>query len=368
MDNHANDPRGPGDLEIQARINEAVNSANQPLQEAMAMLIGELRTLREETATTQTPQSSAAEPTPAPAAPPAAPRTRMLPNPPAFNGNSGEYSAWSQQMRDKINLDYHLLGSDHAAFYLIYSCLGPQPQQTVSIYYEAGGQGGLRNPYDFMSHLDRTYLDPNLQARALSALTSLRQPENQPFTTHLPRFERLLTKAGRGTWSDDVKIIFLKGTLNSLLSAALVPQTSLPTDYHEWVRAFSTVAFNAETHDRAQKARGKKGTPHRDFIGKYGGAPSKDHEGDTRMAGVNQVRRDGKPGRDRREKPQRGRSEGKRTCWTCDSPDHLRRDCPREQSARAKVAATSLRKDDEGWVTPDEHLGDDAEESGNEQL
>lgn len=93
-----------------------------------------------------------------------------MPNPPKFDGNRRTYTAWVQQMKNKIEIDGRFYDSNKELWYLNNSCLGETPRLVVATYYAAGGPGGLYDPAEFLRYLDRTYLDSDFQAAAAATL------------------------------------------------------------------------------------------------------------------------------------------------------------------------------------------------------
>lgn len=81
-----------------------------------------------------------------------------------------------------------------AVWYLINACVDTTPRPVVATLYAAGGPGGSPDPEVFMSYLDRTYKDHNLEAKAIAQLRTLYQPEGHAFAAFLPKFERVLSE------------------------------------------------------------------------------------------------------------------------------------------------------------------------------
>ncbi|KAK2728507.1 pol-like protein [Colletotrichum kahawae] len=92
----------------------------------------------------------------------------------------------------------------------------------MATFYAAGGPGGLYNPQEFLSYLDRTYKDSNVYDQAASTLRTLRQREDQALASFLPRFERILAEAGGADWPSRAKITLLEGALSVKLRKALI--------------------------------------------------------------------------------------------------------------------------------------------------
>ncbi|KAK2753023.1 pol-like protein [Colletotrichum kahawae] len=152
--------------EINRRINEAVNVSVRPLQDQITQLLTALNELISPDRATPTPLASSV-PTPSTADTTiqatsddrrmvAEGRRKPLPDPPKFTGKRKEYA-----------------GYDEDIWYYINSCLNRRPQQVVATFYAAGGPGGLYNPQEFLSYLDRTYKDLYTYDQAALTLRTL---------------------------------------------------------------------------------------------------------------------------------------------------------------------------------------------------
>ncbi|XP_044717381.1 transposon Tf2-3 polyprotein [Hirsutella rhossiliensis] len=186
---------------IDQRIQEAVNATLSPLQDQLSSLVEQLGR--------------------------AQPQSADLQSPPVARG-------LGEQMRDKLDLDAHYYSGNRELWYLINSCLDERPQQVVATFYAAGGPGGSYDPQEFMRYLDRTYQDSNIQSRAAATLRTMRQREDQPLASFLPRFEQALAEAGGADWPDSAKIVFLENAINARLQESLVTAV-LPDDYQGWL-------------------------------------------------------------------------------------------------------------------------------------
>ncbi len=244
---------------------------------------------------------------------------------------------------NKLQIDRDLFTSKQEMWYTIYICLGNAAQQTVSTFYAAGATMEY-DPDQFLDYLERNYGNQNLSREAANALRNLRQTDTQKFAAFLPKFERLIADAQGSTWADNAKIAFLKGALNTRLSNNLV-LVSLPQDYTSWVTRVGEVASRLE-----RVASTTRATP--SAAPRYTAARppqlSRDTEGDTPMGGVNKVKSTAQ---------QRG-NKVNRTCFVCDSKEHIKKDCPH----RASVKVTRLQVEEESFALS----GENTTESENE--
>ncbi|KAK2729823.1 pol-like protein [Colletotrichum kahawae] len=144
----------------------------------------------------------------------------------AAEGRRKDYAAWSQQMRDKIELDARYIGSNADIWYFINSCLDSGPQQVVATFYAAGAE------------------------------------------------------AGGADWADKAKIAFLEGALSTRLKRGLIYVELPKDDYHGWLLKAQDFAIKLESLPQ----QAYKGTP--SYL-KALQAGQRDAEGDMMMSGIN---------------------------------------------------------------------------------
>lgn len=173
-------------------------------------------------------------------------RKKTLPDPPKFSGARSTYRSWAIEMRNKLAVDGHILGSAQNQFAYIYSRLDQKPQDMTVAFMEKGGPDGLHNPQKFLDYLANCYGDPNAQKRALMKLRSLKQGDNESFATFLPKFEKELADSGGGGWTDEVRINHLQGAINDTLQNHLISLKDEPTEYPEYVALLSTIGSRIE--------------------------------------------------------------------------------------------------------------------------
>ncbi|KAJ6436266.1 ectomycorrhiza-upregulated zf-MYND domain-containing protein [Purpureocillium lavendulum] len=254
-----------------------------------------------------------------------------LQDPPRYEGARAKFRAWLSEMRNKLRVDGTVIGSKADQFAYVYSRLGGAPQQMTIAFVEAGGKGGAYDPDDYLRYLEECYADPNLQARAIERLRSLRQRESESFAALLPRFEKELADSGGASWPDEVKISYLEGATNQQLRLAAVYQAPARTSYTAWAQALQTLASGLDGLSRREQGRdgrdprgpsGKAATPEpRRF--------TLDADGDTKMAGVNRAGQPSGVHPDTEHDRKNPRDE--RRCYRCNQKGHLIANC------RAKV-------------------------------
>jgi hypothetical protein len=132
-----------------------------------------------------------------------------------FSGERYEYKVWSLEARQKLQIDGEVIGPDQYQFAYLFARMEKKAQNLVAGYFQDGGEGGRRNPLEFLTYLDSVFLDPNAASRALTKLRTFRQGVNESFSTFFPRFERTLHEAELGHAEDRVRITYLEGALNN---------------------------------------------------------------------------------------------------------------------------------------------------------
>lgn len=190
----------------------------------------------------------------------------ILPDPPRFDGNRKKFRNWKLEMVGKLRTDGHLMGGPADHFTYIFSRLGDHPQSLAAAFYERG-HGRHADPVAaFFQHLTGVYGNPNQAKDACGKLEKLKQG-NTPFAAYLPKFEKELADAGGDAWPHDVRIDYLKRTLNDEMTTQLRSQRKMPTKYHKYVVALQELAGNLEDTYLRKKAPSNSG------LAKSGGKP-----------------------------------------------------------------------------------------------
>ncbi|KAM4061816.1 pol-like protein [Hirsutella rhossiliensis] len=335
---------------IDQRIQEAVNATLSPLQDQLSLLMEQLGRAQPQSADLQSPPVARGlgESTPGLGTP--LPKTcgtgmrKPLPNPPKYDGSRKSYSAWARQMRDKLDLDAHYYSGSRELWYLINSCLDERPQQVVATFYAAGGPGGSYDPQEFMRYLDRTYQDSNIQSRAAATLRTMRQREDQPLASFLPRFEQALAEAGGADWPDSAKIVFLENAINARLQESLVTAV-LPDDYQGWLARVQEIAGRLERLKPGRQPTSTERTPQQLPRQRPKEEPE-DPDGDVKMTDINRIGHESKGRRHVDKKP-----KDERRCYRCGRTDHLIVDCPAQvvfpgEGKQQRPKAARMKKPD----------------------
>ncbi|GJC91039.1 hypothetical protein ColLi_13877 [Colletotrichum liriopes] len=286
-----------------------------------------------------------------------------LPDPPKFDGTRRRFIPWFLEMQGKLQVDREAFGGDEELFAYIYARLDSTAQTMASAYYSHGGTDGKRSPDQFMTYLQRTYGDPNAEARALDRLRSLRQKDTESFASFFPKFEKELADSGGGTWEDKVRVNYLEGALNRTLRNLLICVPVIPKDYNEFVELLLTIGsrLDSQTYqDRYERRRRRPSTPDqaKPKTATSGNVDKVDWE-------PTKVNRSTVPNK-AREKKRENFQKGDRRCYKCEEIGHLIRNCPRWEKAKIKKAAPKPAVNDSPTGSSEPESDQTSEDSGKE--
>jgi hypothetical protein len=356
MEGHR-DPTQPTEW-INQRIQEGINEALTPIQEQLAAMMQQLsrntEAMQQMTRSSEAgqqserlsvPQWNAASseatgihtPLETTTISTPNPRRKTLPNPPKFNGQRRTYAAWARQMREKLLMDAGFFGSNRELWYLINSCLDEKTQLAVATFFESAGSDCDYEPSSFIQYLDRTYKDKDLEARASSALRSLKQKETQTFASFLPKFETTLIDAQGALWPDSAKITYLEGALNTRLSRSLAT-VELPRIYTDWINKVSALSAKIERVDRLHPIEEARHSPTRTA------QVPKDKDEDTLMGGVNKVRKEKKKVASSESEASDQEARDTRQCYRCGREGHLFAKCPKRHKKKTKPTTEKVAR------------------------
>lgn len=170
---------------------------------------------------TSTPQEEVSIPVPE-EKPTRRPRPR-LPDPALYEGKKSTWRGWKLEMENKLHEDGDALGSSMSQFKYVYSRLSGRAKEDVTTFVEIETKKPEANPASLLNRLDLLYGDRDREKKAIQALHSLKQGENESFAAFYPRFEREIANANAEAWPDDSKISYLRNALNDKLKMMLVP-------------------------------------------------------------------------------------------------------------------------------------------------
>ena len=201
---------------------------------------------RETLSSVLTPSSSTPQP--------AQSTKKKLPDPPKFSGTRSEWVGWELRVNAKLGVDKpqdtHL-----ERFYYVNTLLEGDASRNVQAWVRTVQGTAGATAEALLTKLGMIYADPNAKQRAATRLSSLRQ-DNQYFSTHFPKFEHALTDAGGYDWPDEVKITFLRSTLNNTIKGALVGK-DIPTTFPEYCELLFRIGDQLRELQPSSKSRNR---------------------------------------------------------------------------------------------------------------
>ncbi|XP_044714776.1 retrotransposon gag protein [Hirsutella rhossiliensis] len=233
------------------------NNNMQP--DVLSALVAEIRSLREESSRRNTQfeerfialelqqhqqarSSELLEPTPSvtPAVPIEDTRVVATHNPhptkrpklrdiPKFGGDKAQWRSWKLETEGKLRVDKEALGDTEGHFMYIFMSLEGKAKDNVTTFVEMQTEKKTFNVAELLNRLELLYGERDRKQRATRNLHSIKQGENEPFTSFYPRFEREIANANAEYWPDDSKISYLQEALNDKMKAALIGSDPLPS-------------------------------------------------------------------------------------------------------------------------------------------
>lgn len=191
-------------------LQEQQHAQIQALQAAVAATNAEVQSLRQ-TTLAEDPRP----PTPTPEAEVTRPRRTkaILPDPPKFDGTRSEYEGWRSLIKDKIEVDGEVIGSDRNQFIYISSRLEGKGLQLALTFITMNRDAPGVSAAPILDYLDGIFGDRHKAQRAVETLRTMKQGPKEFFSAFLPRFEKALADAGGMAWPDEVKRSHLDGAL-----------------------------------------------------------------------------------------------------------------------------------------------------------
>ena len=92
------------------------------------------------------------------------------------------------------------------------------------------------NPNGLLNYLKKYYTDLDTNQRALERFRRIRQGNNKPFATFLPRFERELIESDGVAWPDYFKILYLERALNTKIIGYLITINPDRQNYPDFIK------------------------------------------------------------------------------------------------------------------------------------
>ena len=299
-------------------LQEQQQAQVQALQNALAQTNDAVQALRQPT---PPPVESTQIPTPPENSDPTTRRTKpILPNPPKFNGSRSEYEGWKSLIKDKIDVDGEIIGSDRNQFIFIASRLEGKGLQSALTFITTHRDAQDASASKILKYLDDVFGDRHKTQRAVESLRTMRQGPKEPFSDFLPRFEKVLADAGGMSWPDAVKRSHLDGALAFELRRLAITMPVAP-NYGDYVSELLRIN---DLYRATMKHAPREHTPKESPAGNHKDEDSMDWE-PTRAAAAS------KGGQKKRvqwvsqEELDKRRQEG--NCLRCGSRNHFVADC-----------------------------------------
>ncbi|KAM4062520.1 retrotransposon gag protein domain-containing protein [Hirsutella rhossiliensis] len=285
------------------------NNNMQP--DVLSALVAEIRSLREESSRRNTQfeerfialelqqhqQARSSEPLePTPSVTPAVPieDTRVVathkPHPtkrpklrdiPKFGGDKAQWRSWKLETEGKLRVDKEALGDAEGHFMYIFMSLEGKAKDNVTTFVEMQTEKRTFNVAELLNRLELLYGERDRKQRATRNLHSIKQGENEPFTSFYPRFEREIANANAEYWPDDSKISYLQEALNDKMKAALIgSDPSTISSYVGLARRCDSLSSQMELLGQWKGPRGKtKSSDNYENYQNHGGQASQKQSG-----------------------------------------------------------------------------------------
>jgi DNA-binding protein H-NS len=309
-------------------LREQQQAQVQILQNALAQTNETVQALQR-----PTPTENSQAPTPAPERPR---RTKhILPDPPKFNGTRSEYEGWKSLIKDKIEVDGEVIGSNRNQFIYVSSRLEGTGLQLPLTFIKVNRDTPDASAASILAYLDGIFGDRHKAQRAVETLRTMRQSPRELFSAFLPRFEKALADAGGMAWPDEAKRSHLDGALAFELRrlAITMPAVSSYSAYvNELLRLSDLYRATMKHAPKEQQAARRDGGEAMDWEPTRAAAAAPKSGRKRRALWVSQG------------EMEKRRQEGR--CFRCGSSEHQVHGCeflparrPAEASARGSRAA-----------------------------
>ena len=109
-----------------------------------------------------------------------------LPHPPMFDGHKSQWRGWKLEIEGKIEEDAAAIGDGKSQLQYIYSRLEGAAKTNITTFYELELKSTSPKPQALINRLDVLYGERNCKDKAIQALHTIRQKEDEPFTAFYP--------------------------------------------------------------------------------------------------------------------------------------------------------------------------------------
>ncbi|KAM4061963.1 retrotransposon gag protein [Hirsutella rhossiliensis] len=284
---------------------------NNMQPDVLSALVAEIRSLREENSRRNTQfeerfialelqqhqQSRSSElPEPTPSVTPAVPiedihvvathsphptKRPKLRDIPKFGGDKAQWRSWKLETEGKLRVDKEALGDAEGHFMYIFMSLEGKAKDNVTTFVEMQTEKKTFNVAELLNRLELLYGERDRKQRATRNLHSIKQGENEPFTSFYPRFEREIANANAEYWPDDSKISYLQEALNDKMKAALIgSDPSAISSYVGLARRCDSLSSQMELLGQWKRPRGNtKSSDNYDNHQNHGGQAAQKQSG-----------------------------------------------------------------------------------------
>lgn len=141
---------------------------------------------------------------------------------PKFGGDKSQWRSWKLETEGKLRVDKEAIGDAEGHFMYVFMSLEGKAKENVTTFAEMQTEKRTFDVTELLNRLELLYGQRDRKQRATRNLHSIKQGENEPFTSFYPRFEREIANANAEYWPDDSKISYLQEALNDKMKAALI--------------------------------------------------------------------------------------------------------------------------------------------------
>lgn len=139
-----------------------------------------------------------------------------------FSGTKSQWRSWKLEIEGKIDEDAAAIGNSKSQLRDIYSRLEGAAKTNITTFFELETKGDYPNPQALLNRLEILYGERNRKDKAIQALHTIRQREDESFTAFYPRFEKEIANAEAESWEDSSKISYLRNALHQKLKRYLI--------------------------------------------------------------------------------------------------------------------------------------------------
>lgn len=122
----------------------------------------------------------------------------------------------------KLRVDNEALRDAEGHFIYVFMSLKGKAKDNVTTFVEMQVEKRTFNVTELLNRLKLLYGERDRKQKATHNLHSIKQGEDEPFTSFYPRFEKEIANANAKYWPDESKISYLQEALNEKIKSALV--------------------------------------------------------------------------------------------------------------------------------------------------